>query len=76
MKPCEVKICTARQPRLEPCHQRLKSMPSSFSLKWNAFPNHADTIIPELRKAAERKDNVGGYARAAVKRLEASAVAR
>jgi hypothetical protein len=51
-------------------------MPSSFSLKWNAFPNHADTIIPELRKAAERKDNVGGYARAAVKRLEASAVAR
>ena len=40
-----------------------------WSLEWE-FPGHADTIIPELKKAAERKDNVGGYARSAIKNLE------
>ena len=40
-----------------------------WSLEW-AFPQQSDRIIPELRKAAERKDNVGGYARVALKRLE------
>jgi hypothetical protein len=34
------------------------------------FPDFADKIIPEMRKAAERKDNVGGYARSALKSLE------
>lgn len=40
-----------------------------WSLEW-CFPTHADAIIPELKKAAERKDNVGGYARSAIKNLE------
>ena len=40
-----------------------------WSLEW-AFPTYADKIIPAMRKAAERKDNVGGYARSAVKHLE------
>jgi hypothetical protein len=40
-----------------------------WSLEW-AFPSHADTAIPELKKAAQRKDNVGGYARSAIKSLE------
>ena len=39
----------------------------------HAFPNHADRIIPELRKAAERKDNAGGYAKGALKSLESRA---
>jgi HEAT repeat protein len=46
-----------------------------WSLEW-AFPEHADRIIPELRKAAERTDNAGGYARAAVKSLEANAATK
>jgi hypothetical protein len=40
-----------------------------WSLQW-AFASHADVIIPELKKAAERKDSVGGYARSAIKQLE------
>jgi non-SMC mitotic condensation complex subunit 1 len=46
-----------------------------WSLEW-AFPSYAGRIIPELRKAAERKDNVGGYARSAVKHLESEAAAK
>jgi HEAT repeat protein len=46
-----------------------------WSLEW-AFPSYAGKIIPELRKAAERKDNVGGYARSALKRLESETVAK
>jgi len=42
-----------------------------WSLEW-AFPKHADRIIPEMRKAAERKDSVGGYARSALKHLESN----
>ncbi len=34
------------------------------------FNNHADTIIPALRKAAQREDNVGGWAKQALKSLE------
>lgn len=40
-----------------------------------AFPNHIERIIPELKKAAERSDNAGGYAKGALKHLE-SRVAR
>jgi hypothetical protein len=40
-----------------------------WSLEWE-FQSHADIIIPEMKKAAERKDNVGGYARSAIKHLE------
>jgi HEAT repeat protein len=36
----------------------------------HAFCQHADKIIPELRKAAESNDNAGGYARTALKSLE------
>lgn len=43
-----------------------------WSLEW-VFPQHADKIIPELKKASERKDNVGGYARSALKKLESKA---
>jgi len=43
-----------------------------WSLEW-AFPKQADRIIPELRKAAERKDNAGGYAKGALKSLESKA---
>jgi len=39
----------------------------------HAFPNHADRIIPELRKAAEHKDTAGGYAKGALKGLESRA---
>jgi HEAT repeat protein len=39
----------------------------------HAFPRHADRIIPELRKAAERNDNAGGYAKGALKSLESKA---
>jgi HEAT repeat protein len=42
-----------------------------WSLQW-AFPSHADAIIPELKKAAERKDNVAGYARSAITHLEST----
>jgi HEAT repeat protein len=44
----------------------------SCSAVWSleSFPSHADTIIPELRKAAERKDNAAGYAKNAIKSLE------
>ena len=41
----------------------------------SAFPEYADRIIPELKKAAERKDNVGGYARSALKKFESKATA-
>jgi hypothetical protein len=36
-----------------------------------SFPGHADSILPELRRAAERTDHAGGYAKQAVKKLEA-----
>ena len=44
----------------------------SCSAVWSleSFPTHADTIIPELRKAAERKDTAAGYAKNAIKNLE------
>jgi hypothetical protein len=34
-----------------------------------------DTIIPRLEKAAQRKDNVSGYAKGALKQLESKAPA-
>lgn len=46
------------------------------SIVWSleyAFANHADRIIPELRKAAEGTDNAAGYARSALKSLESRA---
>ncbi len=46
-----------------------------WSLEW-AFPQHADRIIPELRKAAERKDNVGSYARGGAETSRIQTVAR
>ncbi len=39
----------------------------------HAFRRHADRIIPELRKAAERKDTAGGYAKMALEGLESRA---
>jgi len=44
----------------------------SCSAVWSleSFPGHAETIIPELRKAAERKDNAAGYAKNAITSLE------
>jgi hypothetical protein len=34
------------------------------------FPRQAKLIIPEMKRAAERNDNVGGYAKNALKHLE------
>ena len=46
-----------------------------WALEW-AFPKHADKIIPELRKATEREDNVGSCARVALEHLESKTVTR
>jgi hypothetical protein len=40
-----------------------------WSLHWS-FPQQGDLIMPALRKAALRKDSVGGYARAALQYRE------
>jgi hypothetical protein len=40
------------------------------------FRSNANLILPALQEAAQRKDNVAGHARAAVKRLESEAPAR
>ena len=37
------------------------------------FKESADTIIPALEKAAQREDNVSGYAKGALKQLESDA---
>jgi HEAT repeat protein len=39
------------------------------------FKESADTIIPALEKAAQRKDNVSGYAKGALKQFESKAPA-
>jgi hypothetical protein len=43
----------------------------SSSAVWSleSFPTHSDIILPELRKAAERKDNAAGHAKNAIKNL-------
>ena len=46
-----------------------------WSLQW-AFPNQAERIIPELRKAAEQNDNAGRYAASALKQVESNATRR
>jgi hypothetical protein len=40
------------------------------------FKNHADTIIPALKKAAQREDTVGGWAKRTLKPLESEADAK
>src|SRR6266446_7372439 len=40
------------------------------------FKNHADTIIPALKKAAQREDIVGGWAKSALKPVESEADAK
>jgi len=42
----------------------------------HASSQHAERIIPEMRKAAERKENVGGYARMALEGLESRRAAK
>jgi len=42
-----------------------------WSLEW-AFPKQAETIVPALKKAAQRKDNAGSYAKAALKHVESA----
>jgi HEAT repeat protein len=42
----------------------------------SSFRKHADRFIPALKKAAERTDNVGGYARGALKGFESSPAAK
>lgn len=43
-----------------------------WALEWapKEFKKHADTVVPALRKAAARKDNVGRYAAVALKRFQ------
>ena len=40
-----------------------------WALQWS-FQEHAEQILPAMREAAQRKDNVGGYAKSAVSQLE------
>jgi hypothetical protein len=55
---------------IEALHSTNSYVSSSAVWSLESFPSHADTIIPELRKAAERKDNAAGYAKGAIKSLE------
>jgi len=55
---------------LKALHSTNNYVSSSAVWSLEAFPGHADIILPEMRKAAERKDHAGGYARKAVKNLE------
>jgi HEAT repeat protein len=49
---------------------------SVWSLEWSPkeYKSYAAAVIPALQKAAQRKDNVGGYAKAALKRWESETV--
>ena len=55
---------------LKGLHSTNSLVSSSSVWALEAFPSHADSILPELRKAAERTDHAGGYAKQAVKKLE------
>jgi hypothetical protein len=43
---------------------------SSAVWSLESFPDHADTILPELRKEVERKDTAAGWVKGAVKNFE------
>jgi len=61
---------------LKGLHSTNSLVSSSSVWALEAFPSHADSILPELRKAAERTDHAGGYAKQAVKKLEARQAAQ
>jgi len=55
---------------LKALHNAHSHVSSSAAQSLQAFPSHADTIIPELRKAAERKDAAAGSAKRSLKFFE------
>jgi HEAT repeat protein len=65
------KAVTALIEALQGTNRAVVGASAVWSLQ-HAFPQHADKIIPQLRKAAERNDNAGGYARSALKGLESN----
>lgn len=61
-------------PALLECLRQTNTLVASQAV-WSLeqFRSKADLILPALKEAAQRKDSVAGYAKAAVSRLEAGA---